>query len=121
VSLSVWPQLKSIIGRCRRAIKKVAFGDTLLPQEFTIGLAEPQTEISVWLHAMAVPFDVTERQTTACTAPLTICVAFHEGQIPRENSLRKPVLKFCERGGRRRVWARSGCGRCSSCFECGVR
>src|SRR6266849_4844023 len=92
-----------LLRQCRRMLKKVAFGDTLLPQEFTIGLAEPQTEISVWLHGIGMPRDVTGCHTTACAAPLTVCVALDEGHRLTEKDLGKAVLKFCERGGRRRV------------------
>ena len=84
-------------------IKNLAFGDTLLPQEFTIGLTEPQSEVSVWLHGMGMPRDVTARHTTACTAPLTICVASDDWQGLDEKDLRKVSLKFCERGGYERV------------------
>ena len=86
-----------------RAIKGIAFGDTLLPQEFTIGLEDPHAEISVWLHAVDVPCDVTGRQTTACTAPLILCIAFHDAQNLSEHGLQRAVLKFCERRGPGRV------------------
>ncbi|MGC1905433.1 MAG: hypothetical protein WA715_16550 [Candidatus Acidiferrum sp.] len=82
-------------------ISDIVFAGTRLPEEFTIGLAEPQTEVSVWLHGMGAPRDVTLRQTTACTAPLTICIAFHAGELPGELAGRGAVLKFCERAGSR--------------------
>ena len=74
----------SIIGQCRKVIKKLMFGDTLLPQAFTIGLTEPQGEITVWLHGMGLPIDVTRRHSMACADPFTVCIAFDE----KENSLR---------------------------------
>jgi hypothetical protein len=93
----------SILGQCRRTIRKIAFGDTLLPPEFTTGMAEPQSEIAVWLHGTGTPRDVTGFHTTACTAPLIICVGCEEGQKPDEKRLTRASLKFRERGGRQRI------------------
>lgn len=93
----------SIVQRSRAAIKRIVFGDSLLPQEFTVGLVEPQTEISVGLHGMGVPLDVTRRFTTACCAPLMLCVGFDEGEIAREKNDEGISLKFCEREGRKRL------------------
>lgn len=83
------------------ALNKIVFGSTRLPEEFTIGLKEPQSEISLFLHGVGAPFDVTLRQSTACTAPLTICIAFHSGESPGPRAYRRAVLKFCERIGQR--------------------
>ena len=44
----------------RKAVS-LLLGDTDLPQEFTIGLNEPQTLTTVWLHGMGAPLDVTQR------------------------------------------------------------
>lgn len=93
----------SIVRQCRRAIQKIVFGDTLLPQAFTIGLAEPQAEISVWLHGMGSPLDVTRRHSMACTDPFTVCIAFDEGRGPGEKEPSRLSLKFCERDGQKRV------------------
>jgi len=97
-----------IVANIRRAIKDVVFADTLLPQEFTIGLPDPQTEIAVWLHGMDEPRDVTLRQSTACSAPFVLCIAFDKGKTPTERQLRKLSLKFCERQGRRSVLGEIG-------------
>jgi hypothetical protein len=54
----------SLTGQCRKAIQKIIFGNSLLPQAFTREVAEPQTEITVWLHGMgapASPFDGLRR------------------------------------------------------------
>lgn len=93
----------SLLRQCRKAIKEIVFGNTLLPQEFTIGLTEPQAEISLWLHGIGAPRDVTFRQSTACSAPLTLCIAFHPGERPNEAACQHAALKFCERAGKQRV------------------
>jgi len=93
----------SIIRQCHRAIQRIVFGDTLLPQAFTIGLAEPQAEITVWLHGVGAPLDVTGRHSMACTDPFTVCIAFDEGRRPSEKELTRLSMKFCERDGKKRV------------------
>ena len=49
----------SMVSEVRSVIKRIAFGNTLLPQEFTLGLPLPQSEITVWLHGSGEPRDVT--------------------------------------------------------------
>lgn len=93
----------SLIGQSRRVIKKLMFGDTLLPQAFTIGLMEPQEEVTVWLHGMGSPIDVTRRHSMACADPFTVCIAFNEKERLTERERGSLSLKFCERGGQRRV------------------
>jgi hypothetical protein len=93
----------SILGQIRSTIGALLFGGTLLPQEFTLGMTEPQTEVSVWLQGIGAPQEVTGRQTTACTAPLILCVAFHDVDRYRRDDFRNPVLRFCQSGGISRV------------------
>jgi flavin reductase (DIM6/NTAB) family NADH-FMN oxidoreductase RutF len=92
----------------REVIKKIALGETSLPQEFTLGLAEPQTEIAVWLHGAGKPIDVTYRQAMVCAAPLTICIGFDSGQRPSGKDITCLSLKFCERSGQGRVLGEIG-------------
>jgi hypothetical protein len=93
----------SILGKGRSAINKIVFGDTLIPQEFTVGLTEPQSEIAVWLHGTGEPVDVTRHLTTACCAPLVIGVSLDKGQLTAGKELRNVSLRFCERAGERRT------------------
>jgi len=94
--------------RFKQVIKKAVFGETLLSQEFFVGLPEPQTEISVWLHGRGAPIDVTHRHSMACAAPFTICVAFDEGTKPAQTPRRRLTLKFSERSGGRKVLGEIG-------------
>jgi hypothetical protein len=93
----------SIIGRCRSGIQRLIFGDTLIPQAFTIGLTDPQTEIAVWLHGMETPIDVTNRHSMACADPFTVCIAFDEERRLSESDLQGLSLRFCEQDGERRL------------------
>jgi flavin reductase (DIM6/NTAB) family NADH-FMN oxidoreductase RutF len=83
-------------------IKRMIFGDSLLPQEFTIGLVEPQKEVTVWLHGSRKPLDVTWKVTTACCAPLMMCVAFDAGEFPAA-SKQKLMLRYRAREGQGRL------------------
>jgi flavin reductase (DIM6/NTAB) family NADH-FMN oxidoreductase RutF len=85
------------------ALRKILFGDTLIPQEFFLGLPDPQTEIGVWLHGMGAPIDVTFRHSMACAAPLVICIAFDEGNSRRKEELDHLSLLFCEQRGQRKA------------------
>jgi hypothetical protein len=92
----------SILRPFLQTIKKAALGDTFLPQEFTIGLQEPQSEVSVrlldsWRRTEVTSTDVTWRFTTACTAPLTICVGLGEAATPDKQAPDKVRLEFRER------------------------
>jgi flavin reductase (DIM6/NTAB) family NADH-FMN oxidoreductase RutF len=100
----------SIARRGRQVLQKIVFGDTFLPQEFFLGLPEPQTEITVWLHGLGTrpPLDVTCRHLMACAAPLTVCIAFEQREEPIEGDMKFLTLKFCERNGQKRVLGEIG-------------
>jgi flavin reductase (DIM6/NTAB) family NADH-FMN oxidoreductase RutF len=85
----------------RKSIKKIVFGKTLLPQEFTLGLPEPQTEITVWLHGAGAPIDVTYRHAMVCAAPLVMSIGFDRGKAPDTKSIHDLSLKYCERESQR--------------------
>jgi flavin reductase (DIM6/NTAB) family NADH-FMN oxidoreductase RutF len=96
-----------LIERCGQIIKRLVFGETLLSQEFFIGLRDPQAEISVWLSGLGAPLDVTRRYSMACAAPFTLCVAFDDRQKPwqKQHSL---ALRFCQRGFEKKVLGEIG-------------
>jgi len=84
-------------------IRRLVFGDTLLPQEFTIGLADPHGEIAVWLLGLGTPIDVTRRHSTVCSAPLTLCIALEEGEEQVKRDGQNLRLQFLELGRGERV------------------
>jgi flavin reductase (DIM6/NTAB) family NADH-FMN oxidoreductase RutF len=89
----------SIIQRTRKTLQKILFGDTLVPQEFFLGLPDPQPEVSVWLHGMGVPVEVTFRHSMACAAPFTICISLDGESSFSKEDLSRLSLVFCERYG----------------------
>src|SRR5689334_10663900 len=94
-----------------RAIKKVAkhiaLGGANLSQQCTLGLPDPQTEISVWLCGLGEPLDVTNNHVLACPSPFTVGIGLEDysdgGRSPRSLS-----LEFRERNGERRLLADVG-------------
>jgi hypothetical protein len=98
----------SIPSPVRKIIKKVALGKTLLPQEFTLGLREPQTEITVRLRGLVVDCDVTNHLSTACAAPLTLCIGFGKEQCPAGADLANLTLTFSPRNNPGRLLGEIG-------------
>ncbi|HZB89095.1 MAG TPA: hypothetical protein VE291_10585 [Terracidiphilus sp.] len=92
-----------ISARIRTALMNIALGKTALPQEFTLGMPEPQTEISVWLRGKGVNRDVTNHVSTACAEPLRICIGFDEGAGSSAAERSDLTLVFAERDGLKRV------------------
>jgi flavin reductase (DIM6/NTAB) family NADH-FMN oxidoreductase RutF len=93
----------SIAKSCRKVIRKIVFGDAVLPQAFTIGLVDPQTEITVWLHGMGAPIDITRHHSMACADPFTVCIAFSDGYKPSVTGHGRLLLKFREKSAKKRV------------------
>lgn len=89
-----------VIQQVRNAMRRFAFGNTLIPQEFTIGLSEPHSEVAVWLHGMDEPIDVTQRHSTACCGPLILAVSLDKGD---RRDGRKLSLLYREREGEKRL------------------
>lgn len=86
-----------------KALKRFAMGDSMLPQQVTVGMQDPQSEIAVWLHGLDEPHDVTDRHVMACVDPLTIGVVFDLAwKLPDENDARLS-LRFVERTGTGRL------------------
>jgi hypothetical protein len=98
----------SVMKRCRKAIARIVFGNAYLPQAFSIEMSDPQTEVTVWLHGMGKPIDITDLHSMACADPFTICIAFDIGQSPNKNNATDLSLRFCERNGQKQVLAEIG-------------
>ena len=97
-----------VLSKARKTIKTLILGDTVAPEEFATGIPDPQSEIAVWLHGMGQPIDVTYRQSTACSSPFRICVAFPQERIPTPTQLNRLRLMFCQRNGPARLLGKIG-------------
>ena len=75
-----WPALvqnmKDTTNQVRQTLKWLLFGSATVRQYCPIGLRDPQSEVSVWLHGLGAPHDVTESNVVAATQPLTLGIGF---------------------------------------------
>jgi flavin reductase (DIM6/NTAB) family NADH-FMN oxidoreductase RutF len=86
-----------------RMLKRLAFGDSNLPRQFTVGMNDPQSEIRVWLHGLGEPHDVTERHVMACVKPMTIGVVLEPEWQAGSGTAERLSLRFQERHGNQRL------------------
>ena len=93
----------SIVKKLRRLAGKVVFGSVKVPLRFFLGLQSPQTEVSVWLHGMGAPLDVTFHHSMACAAPFTVCIGFDKNRLPSEKERTRLSLILREHQGEQRV------------------
>src|SRR5215831_11300675 len=98
----------SISQRIRKTIKDIAFGGNPVPQRIFLAQPSPQRAVSVWLHGMGSPLDVTYRHSMPLAAPFMLCLAFNENQGPVGNEADRLSLKFCEQNGDQRVLGEIG-------------
>lgn len=92
----------------KRAIKKLLLGETTVPERFFVGMAEPQTEVTVWLQGMGTPLDVTLRHSMACAVPLIICLAFDKSDDLGRRHFDRLSLAFREERGEQRMLGEIG-------------
>jgi flavin reductase (DIM6/NTAB) family NADH-FMN oxidoreductase RutF len=89
--------------RVRQAVKSLILGSENFPQQCAVGLRDPQSEISVWLHGMGAPRDVTQNNVMTAARPLTIGIGFERGPDLSETGKVPLVLQFRERDGEKRL------------------
>jgi flavin reductase (DIM6/NTAB) family NADH-FMN oxidoreductase RutF len=85
-----------------------SFRSILLGQEgfstaFDLPLQSPQTEVTVWLHGLGEPRDVTYCHSVACPMPCIFCISFEEGELEQKKSSQSVSLHFVERTADRRL------------------
>ena len=98
----------SIVKKAKDILKDLLLGKVRPAQRFFLGQDGAQKEVTVWLHGMGAPRDVTNHHSLACALPLTICVAFEKDTALGEHNLKGLSLRFCERDGARRLLGRIG-------------
>lgn len=86
----------------KKTLQRILFGESLIPQEFFLGLSDPQAEVAVWLCGFGEPIDVTCRHSMACAEPFSICIAMDEKTRTCEESPKPLTLEFRERAENKR-------------------
>jgi flavin reductase (DIM6/NTAB) family NADH-FMN oxidoreductase RutF len=81
----------------RKAFKRAVLGNTDIPQQCTIAMSDPQSEVEVWLHGLGPGTNVTGSHTIACAAPSMIAMRL-DGDYRQIKPGMRLLLKFQERG-----------------------
>jgi hypothetical protein len=89
--------------RGREIIKRLALGQAAFPNQCAVGLSAPQSEISVWLHGIGAPRDVTSTNVIAGTTPLVIGIGGDSGENLSVATHHRPVLVFREQNADQRI------------------
>lgn len=91
----------TLVFQSRRLLRRIIYGDTSIPQEFTVALAQPQNEVVVFLECGGMSLDVTDRHTTACCAPFVLGISVDAARAARILQCRNASLAFLERASHR--------------------
>jgi len=85
-----------ILRPARRFVKRQLYGPWDIGERFTMGLQDPQSDVTVWLDGLGERRNVTQNHLMACAAPLTICIGFDRDESELAKRSKQSVLRFCE-------------------------
>ena len=91
--------MKGAASQVRRAVKRLLLGSASVHQYIPIGLRDPQSEVSVWLHGLGAARDVTYSNVVASTRPLTLGIGLEKHLDFAAVRRTKPSLEFREKDG----------------------
>lgn len=88
-----------MLSLARKTLRRLVLGDADLPQQCTVAMSDPQSEVEVWLQVLGRSVNVTHSHVIASAAPSLIAAGLDgAGRQPIEPGTRA-ILKFYERGG----------------------
>ena len=87
----------------RSILREWLLGPWDLAYQWTLGLEDPQSDVSVWLHGLGPARDVTESHLMACGSPFTICIGFDQKDDSSIRSAEHLTLHFYENSGHQRL------------------
>lgn len=95
----------SVAARVKKAVKRIVLGPSDFPQQYPVGMRDPQSEVIVRLHGLGAPHDVTCDQFIAAVTPLTIGISTGAGAswIAGAKESSRLSLRFYERQGSQRL------------------
>jgi len=93
----------NVAHQTRNLLKRILYGDTSIPQEFTIALTQPQNEVTVSLQCAGMSIDVTDRHTIACCAPFILGIPAYTEHAAAIFNCEHALLVFTERAHPRRT------------------
>jgi flavin reductase (DIM6/NTAB) family NADH-FMN oxidoreductase RutF len=83
----------------RTTLKRVVLGNTDLPQQCTVAMSDPQSEVEVWLHGLGPPLNVTESHAIACASPPIVAMRLDGAMTMHVKPGANLLLRFQQRGG----------------------
>jgi flavin reductase (DIM6/NTAB) family NADH-FMN oxidoreductase RutF len=89
-------------------LRKAVFGPAGFRHQCLVGLPDPQRQVSVWLHGLGAPVEVTHRHVIAAAVPLTIGISLESRPALAPKIGCRTSLFFRERGGNRPLLAEIG-------------
>lgn len=95
--------MKDTAEHIRQGLKRLLLGSASVHQYRPIGLRDPQSEVSVWLHGLGPPRDVTDSNVAASTKPVTLGIGFEKDLHFTTVRRARLSLKFREREGEKRL------------------
>jgi hypothetical protein len=94
--------------KIHRQLREILLGRTNFPKAVDLPMQNPQREVSIWLHGLGQPRDVTSCHSVACAVPFTFCIGFKHEDISSVNTDKDISLNFCESTGERRILGEIG-------------
>jgi len=80
----------------RRFVRQQIYGPWDVGERFTLGLQDPQSDVTVWLDGLGERRNVTHNHLMACAAPFTIGIGFNQEESDAARNAKHLVLRFCE-------------------------
>jgi flavin reductase (DIM6/NTAB) family NADH-FMN oxidoreductase RutF len=88
-----------MLSLARKTLRRILLGNADLPQQCSVAMSDPQSEVEVSLHGIGSELNVTNRHVIACACPSTLVMGLEsEQRIELGTTVR---LRFHERGGSR--------------------
>jgi len=85
-----------ILHQPQTALKKLILGPWDLHHQCTLGLEDPQSDVTVLLDGPGLRRDVTHNHSMACGAPFTICIGFSQEEYVTAIGIAGLALQFHE-------------------------
>jgi flavin reductase (DIM6/NTAB) family NADH-FMN oxidoreductase RutF len=92
----------------RHSLKRLVFGPNDFPQQYAVGMSDPQSEVSVWLNGLGAARDVTHRHLMACGAPFTIGIGLDREDDKSRTEHAELSLQFRQQRGKDRLLGEIG-------------
>lgn len=92
----------------RRSLKRLVFGPSDFPQQYPVGMRDPQSEVGVWLRGLGAARDVTHCHLMACGAPFTIGVGLNPKDDLSQHKHAELSLQFRQQSGEHRLLGEIG-------------